>query len=112
MSLIALGLAESMWLLVAASVGFGLADSAASIIYSAVITEAVEDDIRATFVAANGAIRNLGKFAAPIALGLVLLVAPLSTGFVLLGSAAIVVGLGARTLRGFDSFSRAATSHV
>ena len=104
LSLIAIGEARSSWLLILGSIGFGLADSAASIIYSATITQAVEDDMRATFVAANGAIRNLGKFAAPIGLGLVLLVTPMSTMFVVLGAAAVVVGLSARTLREFDRF--------
>lgn len=104
LSLVGIGMASSPWMLIAASIVFGLADSAASIIYSAVITEAVEDDMRATFIAANGAIRNLGKFAAPIALGLVLLVWPIPTGFIMLGSAAIAVGLSSRTLRSFDSF--------
>ena len=104
LSLIAIGVAHSTWLLIAGSIGFGLADSAASIIYSAIITQAVEDDMRATFVAANGAIRNLGKFAAPIVLGLVLLAWPMSTTFVLLGGSAVMVGLSARTLREFDKF--------
>ena len=104
LSLIAIGVARSSWLLIAGSIGFGLADSAASIIYSATITQAVEDDMRATFVSTNGAIRNLGKFAAPIGLGLVLLVWPISTMFVVLGGAAVVVGLSARTLREFDRF--------
>ena len=105
LSLIAIGEARSSWLLIIGSIGFGLADSAASIIYSATITQAVEDDMRATSVAANGAIRNLGKFAAPIGLGLVLLVTPMSTMFVVLGAAAVVVGLSARTLREFDRFA-------
>ena len=105
LSLVVIGLADTAWLLIAGSIAFGLADSAASIIYSAVITEAVADDMRATFVAANGAIRNLGKFAAPIALGLVLVVWPISTGFVILGSGAVLVGLAARTLRSFDSLA-------
>jgi len=103
-SLVGVGLATTAWMLILASIVFGMADSAASIIYSAVITQAVEDDMRATFVAANGGIRNLGKFAAPVGLGLVLLVWPIPVGFVLLGSAAIVVGLSARTLRSFDTF--------
>ncbi len=107
LSLVLIGLADAAWVLIAGSIAFGLADSAASIIYSAVITQAVEDDMRATFVAANGAIRNLGKFAAPIALGLVLLVWPISTGFVVLGSSAVFVGLAARSLRSFDSLGAA-----
>ncbi len=107
LSLVLIGLADAAWVLIAGSITFGLADSAASIIYSAVITQAVEDDMRATFVAANGAIRNLGKFAAPIALGLVLLVWPISTGFVVLGSSAVFVGLAARSLRSFDSLGAA-----
>ncbi|NND02351.1 MAG: MFS transporter [Acidimicrobiia bacterium] len=106
LSLVWLGLADSAWMLISASVLFGLADSAASIIYSAVITQAVEDDMRATFVAANGAIRNLGKFAAPVGVGLLLLVLSIPTGFVILGIAAVLVGLAAPTLRSFDSLGR------
>lgn len=105
LSLVGLGMADSAWMLIAASVVFGLADSAASIIYSAVITQAVEDDMRATFVAANGAIRNLGKFAAPVGLGFLLLVLSIPTGFIILGIAAVAVGLAAPTLRSFDSLA-------
>jgi|TARA_R110002110_G_scaffold238295_1_gene454001 MFS family permease len=104
LSLIAIGASESAWMLIAGSIAFGMADSASSIIYSAIITQAVNDDMRATFVAANGAIRNLGKFMAPIGLGLVLLVWAMSITFVLLGAAAIVVGLSTRSLREFDNF--------
>lgn len=105
LSLIMIGVADSAWVLVVGSIIFGLADSAASIVYSAVITEAVEDDMRATFVATNGAIRNLGKFAAPIALGLILLFASFETGFVILGLGAVIVGASSRTLRTFDSLT-------
>lgn len=103
-SLIGVGMSTSAWMLTLASIGFGIADSAASIIYSAVITEAVEDDMRATFVAANGAIRNLGKFAAPIALGALLLIVSIPTGFVLLGTSAVLYGLVTPSLRSFDRF--------
>lgn len=104
LSLVVIGIADSAWVLIAGSIAFGLADSAVSIIYSAVITEAVEDDMRATFVAANGAIRNLGKFAAPIGLGVVLIAVSISTSFVILGAAAVLVGLSAPVLREFDTF--------
>lgn len=110
LSLVGVGLSTTAWMLTLASIVFGMADSAASIIYSAVITEAVEDDMRATFVAANGGIRNLGKFAAPVALGLVLLVWPIPVGFVILGTSAIIVGLAARTLRSFDTFGPGAAA--
>ncbi|MFT7473649.1 MAG: MFS family permease [Verrucomicrobiales bacterium] len=108
LSLAAIGVADSALVLILGSISFGLADSAASIIYSAVITQAVADDMRATFVAANGAIRNLGKFAAPIGLGFVLLVWSMSATFVALGAGAVIVGLSARTLREFDRFGAAA----
>lgn len=101
-SLVAIGVADSTWLLVAGSLGFGMADSAASIIYTAVITEAIEGDSRATFVAANGAIRNLGKFAAPVGLGIAFLSMQISTGFLLLGIGAVTVGMFSRLLRKFD----------
>jgi MFS family permease len=107
LSLAAIGLADSVWVLIAGSIAFGLADSAVSIIYSAVITQAVEDDMRATFVAANGAIRNLGKFAAPIGLGVTLLAFSFSTTFVLLGAASVAVGLMTPLLREFDNFPTA-----
>ena len=104
LSLIAIGASQSAWMLIAGSITFGMADSASSIIYSAIITQAVNDDMRATFVAANGAIRNLGKFMAPIGLGLVLLVWAMSITFVVLGAAAVIVGLFTRSLREFDNF--------
>jgi MFS family permease len=102
-SLVMIGVADSVWLLVAGAIIFGLADSAVSIIYSAVITQAVEDDLRATFVAANGAIRNIGKFTAPVAVGLISVFASLATTFVVLGIASVVVGLSCGILREFDN---------
>ena len=102
LSLGAIGAAETTWILIAGSIAFGMADSAASIIYTAVITEAIEGDMRATFVAANGAVRNLGKFAAPVVLGVLLLSVEMSTGFLLLGAGGVVVGLFGRLLRDFD----------
>lgn len=101
-SLIAIGMANSAWVVIAGSIAFGMADSAASIIYTAVIAESVSEDRRATFVATNGAIKNLGKFAAPISVGLALLVLSISAGFVAVGLLAILVGLSARLLRNFD----------
>jgi MFS family permease len=105
LSLVMIGIADSAWLLILGSIIFGLADSAASIVYSAVITEAVTGDMRATFVATNGAIRNLGKFAAPIVLGLLLLIWSFEIAFVILGLGAVVVGLSSRLLRSFDGLT-------
>ena len=102
LSLIAVGLADDALILTLAAVTFGMADSAVSILYTAVITEAVPDDMRATFVAANGAIRNLGKFAAPIGLGLMALAWPISTGFVVLGIGAALFAFTTRRLGRFD----------
>jgi len=103
LSLVMIGAATAAPLLIAGSILFGIADSAASIIYSAVITSAVNDEMRATFVAANGAVRNLGKFAAPIVVGIILIGASLATGFYILGGGAVLVGFAARRLRTFDA---------
>lgn len=101
-SLIVIGMADSAWLVIAASIAFGMADSALSIIYTAMIAESVAEDRRATFVATNGAIKNLGKFAAPIGLGLALIVLSIPSGFIAVGGVAVLVGLSARVLRNFD----------
>ena len=102
LSLIAIGFADTAMVLTLAAIAFGMADSAVSILYSAVITQAVPDDMRATFVAANGAIRNLGKFAAPVGLGLMAILWPVSTGFVVLGTMAAVFSFTTRRLGKFD----------
>ena len=101
-SLVVIGVADSAWLVIVASIVFGMADAAASIIYTSVIAESVADDMRATFVASNGAIKNLGKFAAPIVVGLALLVLSVSAGFIAVGAAAVLVGLSAKLLQNFD----------
>ena len=101
-SLIVIGIANSPWVVIIAGIVFGMADSAVSIIYTAVIAGSVAEDRRATFVATNGAIKNLGKFAAPIGVGLALLVLSISAGFVAVGIAAILVGLSAKLLQNFD----------
>ncbi len=101
-SLVVIGMADSAWIVIAASLVFGMADSAVSIIYTALIAESVAEDMRATFVATNGAIKNLGKFAAPIGIGLALAVLSISAGFVAVGGVAILVGISARLLANFD----------
>ena len=58
---------------------------------------------RASVVAANGAIKNLGKLLAPVLLGLSTLVAPLSVGFAVVAGILVASASAARPLRTHDS---------
>ena len=53
----------------------------------------------ASLVAANGAIKNLGKLMAPVLLGLLVLVMPISTGFAVVAAVAALVA----SLKVYDS---------
>jgi MFS family permease len=86
---IALGGASPV-LTLAASLAFGAADGGYGVLQNAAVTQAISDDMRATFVAATGSVRNFGKFLAPSLLGLSTLVLPLEVAFLLLAFLALL----------------------
>jgi MFS family permease len=85
--LIALGFAlvvvagASPVLILLASLAYGAADGAYGVLQNAAITQVISPEMRATFVAATGSIRNFGKFLAPSLLGALTLMLPLEASF-------------------------------
>jgi MFS family permease len=73
--------------LVLASI-FGLADGLSGVFINGVTAEVASADVRASFVAVSGTVRNTGKFLAPSVLGLLVLRMRLDAAFVVVAVAA------------------------
>jgi MFS family permease len=84
-SFVALGTVEARAVTIASLLLLGAVEGVFGIVVNAMTLEGVDDDRRASFVAAVGAFRNLGKFLAPALLGLAVLHMPLTTAFVIVG---------------------------
>jgi MFS family permease len=82
--LVVIPLAESLTVIVAAAIFYGAADGLLGIFLNALVTAVPESGHRAAFVAATGAIRNLGKFFAPTVFGLMLLVIAVPEAFLVI----------------------------
>lgn len=94
-TLMAIGLfviatAPAPLVVMAAAVFYGGADGLLGIFLNALVTAVPDAPHRAAFVAATGAIRNLGKFAAPTAFGVMLVLITVPQAFVVI---AIVAAL-------------------
>ena len=85
-----------------ASLVFGAGDGAFGVMQNSIVTNVQSASLRATFVSAIGSVRNLGKFLAPLALGLSTLVISLPTSFTILGILAIISILTAWPLERLD----------
>lgn len=83
-------------------VAFGVAEGCFAVISNAMLLEAVDPAQRATFVAAAGAVKNLGKFLAPASLSALLLVTSLHGAFVVMGIAAVAATVMVLPLRWMD----------
>lgn len=97
-----LGVSSSPAVTVLAMLAFGAAEGSFGVVLNAMTLEGVTDAQRATFVAAVGAMRNLGKFLAPALLGLAVLYMPLALAFGLVGLLALVSLAAVPALRGLD----------
>ncbi len=82
--LIVVPLAESPGVIAAAAIFYGAADALLGIFLNALVTAVPEPESRAAFVAATGAIRNLGKFFAPTVFGLMLLAITVPEAFLVI----------------------------
>jgi MFS family permease len=91
-------LAAEPWLIVAFGLLYGAADGATGVLSNSLVAAAPPGDLRASFVAATGALRNFAKFLAPAAFGVMVLVMPLGASFVALGSVSVAGALSARYL--------------
>lgn len=97
-SVVGLVVAPVGWMILLFSVTSGAADGITGVLSNSLVAVAAGGDLRASFVAATGAIRNFAKFLAPTAFGAAVLVLPLGTAFVALGAGGAAGSLVARAL--------------
>lgn len=90
--------APTPWLIVASALLYGAADGVTGVLSNSLVAVASSGDLRASFVAATGAVRNSAKFLAPTAFGLMVAVVPLGLSFVALGGISVVGALTVRYL--------------
>ena len=101
-ALVVTAFAGDIWVLLAVGVIYGLGDGVLGTLVNSFLAAATDPEHRASLVAANGAIKNLGKLLAPILLGLSALVAPLSTGFAVVAGILVASAPAAGPLRTYD----------
>ncbi len=95
--------APAAWIILAISVVHGAADGVTGVLSNSLVAVAARGEMRATFVAATGALRNFAKFLAPTTFGALVLVLPLGTSFVALGAVGTAASVTARLLRPLES---------
>lgn len=98
------------WLIIVFALLHGAADGITGILSNSLVAVASTGDIRASFVAATGALRNFAKFLAPTMFGAMVLIAPLSTSFIAVGALAGAGSAIARWLKPLEG-RLYATSH-
>ena len=74
----------------ASAVAFGVADGVFGVVQTALTTQIPEADVRATFVGLAATLRNLGKFAAPTAVGGLVLWLTVARSFAVVGVIALL----------------------
>ena len=94
---------SGIWILMTAAVAYGLADGALGTFINSYLASATDPEHRASLVAANGAVKNLGKLLAPVLLGFLVLLVPISVGFVVVAVLAAITAPVAASLRVYDS---------
>jgi MFS family permease len=101
------GLAWSSWWPVAvlAVVLFGAADGVMSVIQDAFVTQRVGADARAGVVALSGTSKNVGKLAAPVLVGSLLVFMSISSALVVLAAVALGGACLLATQRSLDDLS-------
>ena len=92
-----------IWMLMTVAVFYGLADGVLGTFVNAYLASATDPEHRASLVAANGAIKNFGKLLAPLLLGMLVLVVPLSVGFTAVAGVLVISAPAAAPLRAYDS---------
>lgn len=81
---------------------FGAGDGLYGVLQNALVAEAVDGPGRATFVAVTGAVRNLGKFVAPMLVAGVALVASVQASFAVAALIGLLALAAVPPLRVFD----------
>lgn len=89
------GLAVFPWApaIAGAALLYGASDGMMGVFVNSMVTAATDAEHRASFVAATGALRNLAKFLAPAVFGVLILVMPLVTAFLILAAITAFSGI-------------------
>ncbi len=101
--LVIMAFLSSIWILMTAAVAYGLADGVLGTFVNSYLASATDPEHRASLVAANGAIKNLGKLLAPILVGMLVLLVPLSAALTVVAALAVISSPAAAPLRVYDS---------
>ena len=101
-ALVAMVLVGQVWILMAVAFVYGLADGVLGTFINSYLAAATDPEHRAGLVAANGAIKNLGKLLAPILVGLAALVIPLWAALVVVAALTVLSAPTARPLQVYD----------
>jgi ACDE family multidrug resistance protein len=88
--------------LVVGAVAFGVGDGLFGVLQNSIVAVAVGGPERATFVSFTGAVRNAGKFLAPVLAAGLTLIFPVSMSFIAMGGVAAASLLIVRPLRRFE----------
>ena len=102
-TLVVMALVGDIWILMAVAFVYGLADGVLGTFINSYLAAATDPEHRASLVATNGAIKNLGKLLAPILLGLAVLAIPLPTALVMVAVVTALSAPAAGSLRAYDS---------
>lgn len=109
-TLAAIALVDTLGIAIVAMLLFGFADVLYGVLPNAAMVTAVPGEARASFVAAIGAVRNFGKFAAPSVVGVLLLGMRLEHVYLVLAVLALVAVPTALPLRTIDDALRASST--
>lgn len=100
--LFGIAVSANTWLLMSMVLAYGIADGLYGVLQNGVAADAVEGEERAAFVYATGAVRNLGKFLAPVAVAGIALFGSVSHAFIVGGFVSLCAMVAARPLRRYD----------
>lgn len=98
-AIMVLALAPWRPVLLVAALAYGAGDGLLGVFTNSFVTSATGAELRASFVAVTGAIRNFAKFTAPALFGLVILALPIQNAFLIVAAIAFVSIFAAFPLR-------------
>lgn len=102
-ALVVIAYVGEVWILMPVAVVYGLGDGVLGTLVNSYLAAATDPEHRASLVAANGAIKNVGKLLAPILLGMAVLWIPLSAAFAVVAVFMVLSAPAARPLRVYDA---------
>lgn len=102
-ALVVIAYVGEVWILMPVAVVYGLGDGVLGTLINSYLAAATDPEHRASLVAANGAIKNVGKLLAPILLGMAVLWIPLSAAFAVVAGFMVLSVPATRPLRVYDA---------